>query len=154
MVVSEHSRKRRVLGVLCRYHVPTSHGCFAICADDSSAAAHDAGLSFKPRRECKRASMGFMGYNRGGDNVKKRMVHRTEAKRRAARKEKKTPRPPSQSAAKNGSERSGTTNNSQLYSGNNGRYLVSRVRFPETRSGSHSGSKLNSVSLIVIVSKL
>ena len=42
--------------------------------------------------------------------------------------------------------------NSQLCFSNNRRYLGLGCDFPETRSGSHSGSEFNSVSLIVIVS--
>ena len=34
----------RFLALLCRYRVPTSYGCFAICANDPSAAAHEQEL--------------------------------------------------------------------------------------------------------------
>jgi len=63
---------------------------------------------------------------------------------------KESSEPDWQLAAENGSRE--ITKNSQLCFSNNGRYLASRLRFPEARSGSYSVSEFNSVSLTVTVS--
>ena len=52
--------------------------------------------------------------------------------RLAGEEKEKAPRLTRQLAAENGSQRSGITKNSQLCSGNNGRYLMSRLRFPRS----------------------